>query len=745
MKTIMTLLLLLAVALPYGVLAQKEATFWYFGKNAGLDFTTSQPQALSNATMDTPEGCATISDKDGNLLFYTNGVSVWNKQHQLMANGQGLFGHPSSTQAALIVPAPGSGTLYYIFTTDAQENNYANGCRYSLVDMSRNNGNGEVISKNTLLLGTSSERIAAVRQLNNRDVWVVLHDYASRQYKAYLLTAGGIAPAPVVSNDGIAVADSASLPVGALKISPNGKKMAMSSHRNNVYIYDFDIRTGRVSNPIPLFAFNTKRSFYGIEFSPASKFLYVSDKFQLSQFYIPAGLGISNTNTPVMGGSNMGMLQLAPNGKIYTAHSQASLVSEIRYPDSLGISCEPRPGPALQGADRSLLGLPGFLTNFTAPPRFTYIAACEGAPVHFTITDTDGVDSVRWDFGHPTSGTANTASGFQTSHTFDSARVYQVTATLYFGSTAAPFIQDVQVLPRPRVALVAGKTILCGNEKTSIKNTFPVNTFNETYRWSTGETTTYIEVTTEGYYWLEVSNGTCTFRDSIFIKVNPAPVARINAIRSSCTGDPVLLQAIEIPGATYKWQDGSTGHEHLATKAGTYSVEVTLNGCSDKATTTVNFENLAFSLGEDRAYCLGDTIPLYINLSGASYMWSNGNRLPNITVFETGTYWAEAYRNGCFFRDSVHITFEDCYVEPIIIPNIITPNNDGLNETFAVSGIAYQNFTFEVYNRWGKQVYRSTSYQNNWDAAGLSDGMYYYVLRNPNTDQTFKGYIEVVR
>ena len=97
------------------VYAQKQTNIWYFGLRAGLDFNASTPAPLENSIMATNEGCASIADDSGNLLFYTNGVYVWNRDHQQMPNGFRLMGHRSSSQSAVIVPKPGSQTLYYIF------------------------------------------------------------------------------------------------------------------------------------------------------------------------------------------------------------------------------------------------------------------------------------------------------------------------------------------------------------------------------------------------------------------------------------------------------------------------------------------------------------------------------------------------------------------------------------------------------------------------------------------------------
>src|SRR5688572_759904 len=98
--------------------SQNEGRFWYFGNYAGLDFSTSPPTVLTNGAVSTSEGCTSISDAPGNLVLYTNGINVIDANHGNMANGFGLNGHQSTTQAALVVKQPGNSSIYYIFTQD---------------------------------------------------------------------------------------------------------------------------------------------------------------------------------------------------------------------------------------------------------------------------------------------------------------------------------------------------------------------------------------------------------------------------------------------------------------------------------------------------------------------------------------------------------------------------------------------------------------------------------------------------
>ncbi len=83
--------------------AQLEANNWYFGNYAGVSFSSGEPIALLDGALSTSEGVATISNSTGSLLFYTDGQTIWNRNHQIMSNGAGLWGHSSSTQSGVIV------------------------------------------------------------------------------------------------------------------------------------------------------------------------------------------------------------------------------------------------------------------------------------------------------------------------------------------------------------------------------------------------------------------------------------------------------------------------------------------------------------------------------------------------------------------------------------------------------------------------------------------------------------------
>ncbi len=109
---------------------------------------------VDDGQLSTNEGCSSISDRFGNLLFYSDGTTVWNRNHIVMQNGNGLFGDSSSTQSAIIVPKPDDQNIYYIFTVDNALDGNNFGLNYSIIDISLDGGFGAVTEKNINLITT---------------------------------------------------------------------------------------------------------------------------------------------------------------------------------------------------------------------------------------------------------------------------------------------------------------------------------------------------------------------------------------------------------------------------------------------------------------------------------------------------------------------------------------------------------------------------------------------------------------
>ncbi|MCO6175242.1 T9SS type B sorting domain-containing protein [Flavobacterium sp. NRK F10] len=429
--------------------SQGEANIWYFGQNAGLDFNSGSPVALTNGQLNTLEGCATISDSSGNLLFYTDGITVWDKNHAVMPNGAGLNGDPSSTQSATIVPQPGSSTVFYIFTLDAFAG--PDGFCYSIVDISLNGGNGDVIVKNVTIYTPSNEKLSIIKHANNIDYWIVTHEWDSNNFISYLLTSSGLSISnPVVSSVGAMVTGSTDNCWGQMKISPDGSKLAIANSFINAELFDFDINTGLVSNPIE---FYNQNNCYGIEFSVNSQVLYLTNldgnqvNFKILQFdlsdpsVINGSMQIiytSNTNSQVPTS-----LQLGPDNKIYVGQNSKNSLSVINNPDVLGFGCDFQLNSIDLAGKFCKYGLPPFVSSFFYNPTIQFQNACVGENVIFNLSNVNIV-SASWNFGD-----GSTSNSLNPNHVYANPGTYTVSVTTSSSNGTGTATRDIVISEVP--------------------------------------------------------------------------------------------------------------------------------------------------------------------------------------------------------------------------------------------------------------------------------------------------------
>lgn len=376
--------------------AQSEASTWYFGYNSGIkfDLASNSVSALSDGQINTYEGSASISDEFGDLLFYTDGITVWNKNHFIMDNGTNLYGDPSSTQSAIIVPKPNDSNIYYIFTVDDHnENQNHYGLNYSEVDMTLDSGLGAVTTKNVNLLNDCSEKITAVlKDCITKSIWVISFSSSDgnlgelNTFYAFEVKDTGVQSTPVKST--FTFPSSAFIDFrGYLKLSPDGTKLASSNLTNGTYLYDFDVSTGKVSNQQPINLSGEADKAYGLEFSPNSELLYINayndfssldfnesedptnHKSQLLQYNLLAP-NIGNSAV-VLDDRQLfrGGLQLAPNGKIYRALSATyrqgiAFLGAINNPNEIGVASNYEHNAISLAPNSSSQGLPPFIQSF---------------------------------------------------------------------------------------------------------------------------------------------------------------------------------------------------------------------------------------------------------------------------------------------------------------------------------------------------------------------------------------------
>jgi hypothetical protein len=619
----------LLLIVPLSLHAQHDYDVWQFGHGYGLDFRQSPPGLLENTpvgTMSQAEGSAVICDRTtGELLFSSDGVSVFNRAGNVMPNGDGLIGGAgTSTQAALIVPSACDPNRYYLFTTDQEGyQEHANtGVRYSVVDMSQDGGLGDVVTKNVLMLPHSSEHMTAVMHQNGHDYWVLTHSLGSNLFYAFLVDANGVAAMPVVSVAGI---DPGTPPpdwtLGYLKGSPDGRRLAMASQDPGlVELFDFDPATGQVSNPLTLLG-NARGIPYGLSFSPDGNRLYagIGDLVQWSlDAGTPAGIVASATvvsdTTLSSSFRKCAAIQIGPDGMIYYLSSY-STISIVTNPNARGRACGVK-DLAIQYSRIGVIGL-GLPNNIDSRTFATRPYA--HAPVAITVQQPDscspalisasaGFRDYNWSNGEKGESFISPQSGD-----------YTLVATDSNGCTSTASV-SVKVNPTITISIVAdGPLAFC--EGDSVTLTAQSSDVIGGYRWSTGETSSSIIVKSSGTYSVSTGAQGCTSTAWATVTVSSHAIVSITSDGppSICNGDSLRLTA-QSPGtvAGYLWSTGETSPSIIVRKEGTYSVAtVDGSGCSGYDTIVVvaaEGDLVRLSLARNASGTPGDTLDISLRL-----------------------------------------------------------------------------------------------------------------------------------
>ena len=457
MKKLLALLLLF---IGIQTFSQKQANIWYFGQGAGVDFNFSPPRALTDGQLYTLEGCSTFSNSDGELLFYSDGTTVYDKNHNIMNYtngnpGNNLLGNSSAAQSGMIIPKPLNNDIYYLFTVT--DNNSSTGFNVYTIDMSLNGGNGQIIDEDgdgiffsQLQAGSWSEKVAAVKGQECNTFWVVTAH--NNQFFSYKVDENGVNETPEISNVSSFINNR-----GYLKISPDGTKLVVANQGDsNAVLYDFNNLTGEVANDETFLAegFNDNDP-YGIEFSVDSKKLYISTvqgfrytlldpavtyklfQYDLTATNIPGSQILIHEQTPSDAdypeGGFRGALQLAPNGKIY-----ATIPLAYEDPASFATHLDVIENPTADGTDvvftkdalfldgrTSTQGLPPFISSLLLPIDISDnsgttinnqdLKYCIGDNVSFSVTDPDVISGgstpeFNWSFNDGTTTTTISTS-----------------------------------------------------------------------------------------------------------------------------------------------------------------------------------------------------------------------------------------------------------------------------------------------------------------------------------------------
>jgi hypothetical protein len=181
--------------------------------------------------------------------------------------------------------------------------------------------------------------------------------------------------------------------------------------------------------------------------------------------------------------------------------------------------------------------------------------------------------------------------------------------------------------------------------------------------------------------------------------------------------------------SSYLWNTGANTQTISTNTAGLYYVNVTdVDGCSNADSVYLELNQPpAFSL-QDYEICPGDTVFLAVNpFSGGSVLWNTGVNSVVLPVFSSGSYTA-VYTNACGNATATSNVTVKSAIDPSQIPNVITPNGDGVNDILTTDIFEdTERLVVEIFNRWGRLVYSTNDKGINWDGGGLVDGVYFII------------------
>jgi len=495
--------------------AQQQAIVWYFGNEAGLDFSSGAPVSLGDGNMIAEAGCSSICNARGVLQFYTNGMQVWNRNHQIMENGDSLYGSQYINQNSVIVPQPLSDdSVYYLFTINHGDS--ISRFSYSVINMNMDGGMGKLIERNDTLSRDVVEKIAAIQHCNGRDFWIITHDFNTNFY-AVLLTQNGVADI-VTSTTGMEVkAD-----IGYLKISPAGDKLVLPVNNEEVLaqIFDFNNKTGKVTNPVTIYRKADDTYCFGFEFSPDANMLYMSTggkKFELWQFDLRnrSEQELNATAVRIAGGNNFAM-QLAPDNKIYIASENNAFLSTINNPNEKGEDCNYQKKAVSLTHGNSFKGLPNFVQSMFYQPSMDSRNFCLGDTTTFTFNHENNIDSLIWRFNPGEDNPSIHGKQFTVNRHFHDTLLFMASVSAYHCGIADTAVAPVKITAPP-LSLLPADTMLCNGCTYTLDPGIA-----DTYLWNDGSTGRFLSVSQPGTYSIEMVNNSCTSFDSVKV-ILPEP------------------------------------------------------------------------------------------------------------------------------------------------------------------------------------------------------------------------------
>ncbi len=719
-----------------------QSSVWYFGQNAGISFNAAGvPSTLLNGNMNTPEGCACITNSNGQIANYSNGRKLWNGQGNLIASD--LHGNKNAIQSAVFLPKPQDKDTVYLFTLDADVGQH--GLSYSVL-VNQNILSGK---KNISLKHNVTERMCVVQHCNNQDAWLIVHGWNNNLFYAYKIDGEGIDTIPVISNVGSVHTGNLLNATGYMKASQLGDRLAVAKMGSGtVELFHFDNVNGIVSNALVI---NGIGAAYGVEFNESGTILYVStasgnlSNFDLSNWN--ANDIQSSRQTIQAAGGLLGALQMGPNNKIYVARDNAYFIGRISAPDNMGTACSYTSDFLFLGGNKSEAGLPPFVTYSHSFLPYNNVS-CVGDSTFFNVLgDNIRIDSLLWDFGDPNT-TNDVSTHLKSSYVYPSKGTYQCNLFVYHCDAVDTFKLIAEVLDVPNVDL-GSDTSIC--ENTSLLLDAKVNG-SATYTWQDGTTKPVIKVTKTGYYWVEVNSVCGLASDTIFIaNIWKSPSFYLPNDTVLCKGDSIVLDG----GANmnrYLWQNKSGGRYYTVKDSGLIHLSVIdSNSCKGDDQLYISLDSVPSSkLGNDTTICFGKTLILDAG-NADRYLWQNYLGGQYYRVSQTGTYTVQLSNRCGATDDSIDVIVDDC-LQNIAIPNAFTPNGDLLNDYFLPKAENISSYEMHIYDKWGHELFNTNDLYQGWDGRDHGKeaqvGVYVYIIRYQNNhgeSLVKRGFVNLIR
>ncbi|WP_254561490.1 PKD domain-containing protein [Dyadobacter diqingensis] len=741
----------------------QEGAKWFFGGNAGLDFSNSPPTPITDGKVNTPEGTSSIANSKGILLFYSDGITIWDKDGGVMpcidpANCKPLLGSKNSTQSVLIVPQPtcrGCEYLFNVFTTS--DINGEKLLTVSVVDMRRNGGKGAIIEQNTTLQQPTTERLAAVQNKRDSTYWVISHDYGTNKFRIFHATAGGLtetsAPELGMAHDSLNKGEGY-MKFSAADSTSGDRRLAVvipGPPTNYVELFKFNDSTGVLTYDKTINLGPAPPKAYGIEFSPSGEKMYVSfqgengTKSYLKQYDLTFSDSLIVESAIVIDSSatqKFGALQIAPDGKIYMAIDGSDYLASIGEPERNSVSAiEYKRNGVNLGGKKSQLGLPSMVQDFTqeaSGPGFSADGFCTGEPTNFEagpICDPLKDNMYIWDFGDGAGGTSKEP---KISHTYIQPGRYLVSLSQSNACTSIVSKDTVVIYETP-------PKIVLGPDKDTCGAYVPLDmgVKAEIYEWYNrgriiGRAKT-IRITTTGRYIAVAYNGPdrdCFSADTIEVVLRKPPPFELRDT-TICRDSSVVLLATGLSWNEWLWSTGETTQSITVKQPGTYFVQVKnrLNCYNSDTLEVKELPSPILRLDPEYYICIPDGGSTKLDPRGIGvvhYEWpQSGDTTATITVDKEGVYTVLATnKEGCVAQQSTKVV-DQC--EPrFFIPDAFTPDGDGKNESLDVFGAYYTNYSIKIYNRWGEVIYATNTIEGRWDGTykgvKVQPGVYPYIV-----------------